>query len=173
MPASRVLPPCSPLWGLAAAHGHCSPPEIPSLGRDSVPWRGPLQLLGQESPQHCRHPQAPSCQHSPVSWAGQRLPGWSFLLLCRAQFFHHERAPALQTCTTCVRRWTKTFLGRFKIYRYSKWRRKGLSWPFLYLPDKNTPMKGRENPFSSSYSINTSEGKNNLQYLFSPHPRIG
>lgn len=75
-PASGVLPPCSPLWGMTAAPWALQSPWDPFPGEGFCAMEVPTVAAGVESTQCCLHPRAPSCQHSPTSRAGQRgLPG--------------------------------------------------------------------------------------------------
>lgn len=72
-------------------------------------------------------------QHNVLGWAKSFSWVERFPLHCQAQ------APALQTHTSFCLEWDKVLWGLDSKYRfpeYAKWRRKCLSWTFLYLPDK-------------------------------------
>lgn len=128
----------------------------------SLPWRGILCHGGAHW--GCWGGRAPSAAdtHSTLLPAqphrlrgGQRgLPAWR--VFSSSAGLDSSTTKGLQPCRHAQLvsgKWTKSFLARFKIHKYSKhskWRRKCLPCPFEYLPDKSTPMKDGENPFSNS-----------------------
>lgn len=129
----------------------------------SLPWGGILchrgahwGCWGRRAPSAAcshRHPPA-STAPGAVGWA-KRAP-WmeSFHLFCRARFFHRERAPALQTCTTCVRKMEKVLSGLDSKFTDTQNTQNGgesaCHGPLCICLTKTLPWKVEKNPLATA-----------------------